>query len=352
MKRKLFFIVFLVFSVIKIFATEQQPDILVYKNETLYLETGWGHPSPLETYFIQNDINSPFRMLSTANYRGFIATWEIKKDKLYLSYIDNEESKENQLEKIFKNSNDKEIFANWFSGMIVADNFSYIKKEDKLDSLFKYYIYVKKGIIQKTERAAISELFDKEKSKNLSAPIKEMMSLNYRYISYYYRLWSKDSISYKGENAILARRRNTSPILAFYSEDNLLWPYNWENEKVFGAPHCEWKVNENKIYLTNIFLHSGTNFDGPDTVNLPLSKIFSEVTNNNDVFANWLNGIFIIQYGYEVKEDYYVKFEITENVLINVKDGVIEEEYFLGKDFNFSKREKYSDEIQKLLEQY
>lgn len=99
-------------------------------------------------------------------------------------------------------------------------------------------------------------------------------------------------------------------------------------------------------------MHSGTSFDGPDTVNLPLSKLFSDVKNNSSVFAKWLNGIFIIQYGYEVKDDYFVKFEVTENILINVNDGLIEEEYILGKDFNFSKRENYSEKIEKLIEQF
>ena len=350
MKRKIFLIFFIVFLAVKIFATEQVPDILIYKHEKLYLQTGWGHPSPFETYFLQNNIDSPFKMLSTANYRGFIASWEIKGDKLYLTYIDDKKSKSNQLHKIFKNTKSNAVFANWFSGMIVAENFSYLTEDAGFDSFFNYYIYVKKGIVQKVDRVSISELA--EKKQNLSPSIKEMISLNYRYISYYYRLWSNDSISYKNEKARLIRKRGTSPIFVYYSEDNLLWPYNWENEEISGAPHCDWNVEKNKIYLTNVSLYSGTSFNGPDIINLPLNKLFSDVSNEHGVFASWLNGVFIIQYGHEVKDGYFTKFEATENILINVKNGLIVEEYILGKDFDFSKNgTNYPRNIKNLLDQ-
>ena len=48
------------------------------------VEIGWGHPSPLETYYRQNNLEYPFRMLSTTNYRGHVATWEIDGGKFYL----------------------------------------------------------------------------------------------------------------------------------------------------------------------------------------------------------------------------------------------------------------------------
>ena len=352
MKRKFFLFFVLIISSVKIFATEQVPDILIYENKKLYLQTGWGHPSPFETYFIQNNINSPFKMISTANYRGFVATWNVKNGNLYLTYVDDEKSKKNQLNKIFKNIEKDGVVASWFSGVIVADDFSHITS-DEYDSLNEYYFYIKNGIVQNLEIVAYENLFDEEKTQNLSPSIKDMLSLNYRYISYYFRLWSYDSISYKGEKARLVRKRNTSPILSYYSEDNLLWPYNWENKELFGAPHCEWNVIGNQIYLTDISLHSGTRFDGPDIENLPLNKIFSDAKNDNEIFAKWLNGVFIIQYGHEVKHDYYDKFEVTENILINVKDGMIVEDYLLGKDFSFSKRKsKYSSKIENLLKEF
>lgn len=69
MKRIISAILFTLFLVSNTTATEQQSDILFYNNEKLTIDIGWGHPSPLQTYYQQNGLNYPFRMLSTANYR-------------------------------------------------------------------------------------------------------------------------------------------------------------------------------------------------------------------------------------------------------------------------------------------
>jgi hypothetical protein len=68
-------------------ATEQEPDYLYYNKEKLTVHTGWGHPSPLQTFYYQNNLDYPFPVLSTANYRGHVAIWEIIDDKLYLKEI-------------------------------------------------------------------------------------------------------------------------------------------------------------------------------------------------------------------------------------------------------------------------
>ena len=353
MKRKILLVLFVILSILEVFATEQEDDILFYQNQKLYLQTGWGHPSPFETYFLHNDIESPFKMISTANYRGFIATWEIKNYKLYLTYVHDRKSKNNQLNTVFKNSEDEKVFASWFSGMIVANDYEYLNLDDDFNSLYEYYIYVRYGLIQKIEKIPVSSLMNKSNSKYLSPSIKDMISLNYRYISYYFRLWGNDPISYKGKDAVLIRKRNTSPILSYYSDDNLLWPYNWENEKLSGAPHCKWSVEGKKVYLNNISLYYGTRYDSPDIVNLPLSTLFPETMDEHRLFASWLNGVFIIQYGDEVKEDFYTKFKPTETFLVNIQNGQIIEEYSLGKDFNFSKEEKqYSSRIESLLKEF
>lgn len=357
MKQKItiLFIILAIFMA-RAFSTEQDPDILNFQEQKLYLQTGWGHPSPLETYFLQNNKNSPFKMLSSANYRGFIATWKIEKDKLYLTYIDNEKSKKNQMYKVFGKKGKEAVFADWFSGVIVADNYYFLEVDDNgkiknLDSSFSYYIYVRKGFVQNYEKIPIFELANKNKEK--SPRTQEMLSLNQRYISYYFRLQSNDSIYYKNQEGRLTRKEGTSPILSYYSEDNLLWPYNWENKEKSGAPHCTWNVADNKIYLTDVTLYSGTRFDEPDKTAISLSELFKDGNTKNGHFANWLNGIFIIQYGHDVKEEYYTRFEARENIIIKVKNGIIEKEYALGKDFDFSKKQKqYPPEIEALLKQW
>jgi hypothetical protein len=68
-------------------ATHQMPDVLFYDDLKLSLSTGWGYPSPLETYYHQKRIVRPFRSFSTAHLRGHVAVWKIVDANLYLTEI-------------------------------------------------------------------------------------------------------------------------------------------------------------------------------------------------------------------------------------------------------------------------
>lgn len=46
------------------FATEQFPDIIVYEGKKYELSVGWGHPSPLEVFYIRTNAQSPFQSYS------------------------------------------------------------------------------------------------------------------------------------------------------------------------------------------------------------------------------------------------------------------------------------------------
>lgn len=108
-------------------ATKQDPDHIIYKGETCELETHWIFPSPLQLYFMQLKKESPFGMLTTANYRGHIATWEIEKKQLFLNKISFGESgpdpfaihpKEGWMKNLFPKKLDEKgrVPATWFSG--------------------------------------------------------------------------------------------------------------------------------------------------------------------------------------------------------------------------------------------
>ena len=70
------------------FATDQYPDYIIINGEKFELYVDWSFPSPLQTYFNRTGIECPFRMWSTANYRGHIATWTVRDSALYLTQID------------------------------------------------------------------------------------------------------------------------------------------------------------------------------------------------------------------------------------------------------------------------
>ena len=70
-----------------VYATGQQPDVLIYDGKTYHLFS-----NPLEDYYPDEDKRPQFMVgpytSSSGNWRGYVATWEIIGDRLYLSKID------------------------------------------------------------------------------------------------------------------------------------------------------------------------------------------------------------------------------------------------------------------------
>lgn len=118
MKQILSILTFLLFS-ISTFATEQEADLLIVNNDTIYLKS-----FPLDSL---NLTERPFGYTrqtapSTACWRGHRAIWRIIDNKLYLEkitrcYSDNEKGEEN-LPEFFKRN---QIEVEEYKGMILAD---------------------------------------------------------------------------------------------------------------------------------------------------------------------------------------------------------------------------------------
>ena len=159
MKKRILLALCLVLMSTFVFATEQTPDKLIVKKEELSLSVGWGHPSPLQTYFRQNrDIKNPFRMISTANYRGHIATWKIENSRFYLVGLDVNGKKHKPTDFGIKSensglSNEKRVFADWFTGVIECRK---INKDWNVS--YTVYYYVKKGIVERESQITNKEL--------------------------------------------------------------------------------------------------------------------------------------------------------------------------------------------------
>jgi hypothetical protein len=80
----LFIIIFTFFLSSIVFGTEQRPDIIIYNGKNYVLGT-----YPLERYFEKYPDKCPKREIkSTALWRGYIATFEIKDNQLYLKDIE------------------------------------------------------------------------------------------------------------------------------------------------------------------------------------------------------------------------------------------------------------------------
>jgi len=155
--KRLLFIAFLITICFKGFGTKQQNDIIIYNGETCELNLDWYFPSPFQCYYDQHpELKYPFRMLHTANYRGHIATWEIKDNVLFLIKITREQ-KNIKLKTLFKDKaiNGK-VKADWFSGYLLVLSGPFKEWYDSPYSDGKFYVIdYKKYIIVKIENGSV-----------------------------------------------------------------------------------------------------------------------------------------------------------------------------------------------------
>lgn len=87
MNKILFTILLLILFTSGVFATAQEPDLLIYNGKTYSLFS-----NPLESFYEKDESKRPkFRVKpnvsSSANWRGYVATWRIIDNKLYLTEI-------------------------------------------------------------------------------------------------------------------------------------------------------------------------------------------------------------------------------------------------------------------------
>ena len=320
-------------------ATEQTPDLLIYNGKKYSLSTGWGHPSPLQTYFSQNQISYPFSVWSTANYRGHVATWEIKENKFFLKEIQARDETTPPAKYNIKSRSDSlnsggMVYADWFTGVLSC----YLPKDNNK----YYYFYVRQGevvnsqILTQEDFKKISEISEKDTTNHELMDKYMMLLLNENYISYYFRLASEqDHITLDEETGQFAGQSGNSPLLEYFGNDPLQWPYNWENYGKTGAPSCNWEIVDDKLYLSEINIVTGTGFYESHKVNVPLEELFNHLENDK-VFADWLSGIYIIKHGKEENDELltsFTHFKVTDLTYIRVVKGMIGEKYKVAADF-------------------
>lgn len=353
----------LILNSMLLFATEQVPDYLNYKGVKLTLSTGWGHPSPLQTYYTQNNIDYPFTMLSTANYRGHVAIWEISDSMLFLKEIQIEKVQYNPEKFKVKSQTDSlsfkdKVYADWFTGVIIGEQ---RKKKNYWEVEKSYYFYVKYGKVVDIQAFTdkdfkqIEKISEKDTSNHDLMAKYSMLYLNNNYISYYFRIHGNDTITFETKGGYLSGNTGLSPVLSFFDNDHLKWPYNWENFEKSGAPFCTWIIKNDSLLLTNIELHTGTGFYSIDKFSVDLVDIFPNRLKDNKVFGDWISGIFIVRHG-KNKEDEnlpgYIEFKASEFTYLRLKEGILTEKYTVPADFDFKNIPDDTDEgLKNILEE-
>jgi hypothetical protein len=122
--RTFLIIIFTLFLGLNVFATAQYPDKIIYNGKEYSLQS-----NPLEAYFEKNPDKRPQGgIMSTALWRGYIATFEVKDNQLFLKDIEiqyqDTTSKESYnykwksvINEVFPNQ--KEIKIEWLTGLLV-----------------------------------------------------------------------------------------------------------------------------------------------------------------------------------------------------------------------------------------
>ncbi len=358
MRRAVNILVLLAVPVVAV-ATQQVPDILHYDDIEISLRTSWGYPSPLETYYDQNCFELPFEPYWTANYRGHIAVWNIRDGEFHLSEIIIDDyvcDPNGECEEVFEfykpheygvasvarpASEDGEVWADWFSGVLDC----YVRTEDGYCS---YFFHVRDGNVVDTQ--VITELdyailrnpapgwtWSEEQKRQ-----RHMLVLNENYITYYYRLSEDDDIEYEGQSSRLQTGyARLSPIFGFYDNQHLNWPYNWENTKKSGAPHCHWRMEDDRLYLTRAELYSGLSVYSIDKEELDLATLFEDRVVDDVVDANWVNGVYLIKHGDVTEEDAgwpgytFTVFNVTGYTFVRLEQGRLTESYTVPEDLDY-----------------
>lgn len=308
--------------------TQQRPDKLTFKGHSLELDASWAYASPVQLYFYQNRKPYPFEMISTANYRGHIAHLRIESGKLILDSLNvggvmkiPDDYDIQSSDQSVKNTG---VLADWFTGVLVARQKS---QTDRYETIATYYFQIENGILK-----------DHSKTEGYSFGSNDRlakMSINYQ--SFYIQMES-DQISIDGEECELVTGiGRPSPIFSFFGNSFLDWPYNWTNLDKSGAPQVHWLVEDQKLYIKNIQLRQGINFEAEiDTLNL--TQEFPGKVMNGIVSANWVSGVFLMIHGkigphprYPGEETFIAK----KYTLLRFSKGEIIEQRSVDLDFDF-----------------
>ena len=115
-------IILSIFSSMLLKATEQTPDLLIYKSDTIYIDY-----YPLEILAESDSIIanrlSDTTCLSTDCWRQYIGIWKVENDSLFLIGLkDCCDKKEIPLNTVFNEKviQNGKVFANWYSENIIA----------------------------------------------------------------------------------------------------------------------------------------------------------------------------------------------------------------------------------------
>ena len=285
----------------------------------------------------EKKVTKTIEILRTSNYRRHIAIWEINNDRLFLKEIQVEASTYNPEKYNVKSKTDTVfcenlVFADWFNGVLECHLVT------NWETKVVYYFYVKNGNIVNMQMLTNSDFDRIAKEDTIPEELMDKYHI-YRcyenYIAYYLRLNNKDTIIMENEGGGYLRGNfDMSPLLLYYANDHIQFPYNWENFEKNGSPHCQWIIEDEEIYLTKINLYSGLDIFEIEKDTVHLNSLFSDKVHNNRVFCDWISGIYTIEYGESTEFEF--QFEASKYTYLRIKNGIVTEIYTIPSDSDLS----------------
>ncbi len=146
--KKIIVVLFLFGFVYPLSATEQMADLFIFKNQTFYIPD---IPIDYLDRFLPSEVGNKIRKTQigymTACYRGYIATWTLEGDSLFLTKLETWKGETLPLENYFPGKvTSQGVFADWFNYMINAGTED-IMSSGKYKESIRFFGRFKEGIL-------------------------------------------------------------------------------------------------------------------------------------------------------------------------------------------------------------
>ena len=290
------------------YATNQTPDIFIENGKKYVLFVSWGHPSPLQALYARTGTESPFGWHCTSNYRGHVATWQVCDSALYLVSVDSRYHFGGTGTYWPTDSTRIDTVAE--PALEITPTYQDVKSG--ASERWVRYLYFRNGKMLKDvtlmpkDRERLKDFKKNYKKDSDLMEIYQMAYLNQCYLSYYLRSGlDHDQVVFSNHQGRFQARDFRPMLMSLYDNDPLQFPFNWENFEKNGAPVCKWLIQNDSLFLCQVTLQSGLNLFEPEVENVELSELFRpERIVNKRVFAFWMSGSFVVEYG-EVEEDMF-----------------------------------------------
>lgn len=343
---------------------EQDPDTLILNSRRYLLLVHRDVPSVVQNYYQRTRTEIPFNHWSSNNNRGHVATFEILDNSLFLKSVEAKRFK-TRLGNLWTESGidtsasplyfgirsldsdfqiDDAVLCDWFSGVVELVYLPKDKKDSKSDEAQGHrYIVVANGNIEDNILITNANRKDMEAfpSRNDLLDKNNILERQARYIEFYNRIaFDREMLSFQGHHGLFEQKPNSLNLAMEYFDNNpLSLPQNWHgnlvegNGSIFGS----YKLKDDSLFLVRLSTHSGSERYSYDSVEIDMVEYLNDTIfflSKDGLFANWVDGEYVVQYGLWIKNDFGVTFDVDKTQKLRIKNGIVVSSRFSPRGFD------------------